>query len=80
MEKSLILNTRKIQSARWRLVDCFRLADNPDKVGQRRASGTSLVVLIDALASDLQALFRFRNLQDARAQRGRLVGTDGSCR
>jgi hypothetical protein len=47
-------------------VDCVRLADNPDKVGQqRRASGTSIVVLIDALASDLQVLFRFRNLQDA---------------
>jgi hypothetical protein len=31
MEKSLILNTRKIQSARWRLYareDCFRLADD----------------------------------------------------
>ena len=40
--------------------------DNPDKVGQqRRACGTSIVVLIDAPASDLQALFRFRNPKDA---------------
>ena len=50
----------------------LRVADNPDKVvQQRRTSSTSIVALIDALASDLQALFRFRpaRRQNRMAQR-----------
>jgi len=37
MEKSLILNTRKIQSGRWRLVDCFRLADQQETIRKQYA-------------------------------------------
>src|SRR5262249_20411517 len=52
-------------------------------VKRGRSSDTSVVLLIDAITSDLKALFRFRNLHDSRTpgrSAGRLIGTNRSCR